>query len=248
VREIEKTLDYDKTEKYGDVEDHYRRLKEALTAHFGPSRNITYECHVFHKLAQDESESIENFVTRLRKQAKLCGFCDKACMDRNVRNQIVVGCRSERLRLKALEEDLTLERLMQIARAKERSAADAQKMEKPDNSDVADVNKVARGRGRYSKQGTFPPKPNAQGDTRFKDKDRKCFKCGGSFPHPNDLPCPAIGKTCHKCGNLDHFASYCRGRNRRGGNSAAMNVATDQCSSEEESYVGLSRGSRGYWE
>ena len=36
----------------------------------------------------------------------------------------------------------------------------------------------------------------------------KCRGCGGGFPH-REKPCPAKGKTCHKCNKPNHFAKFC---------------------------------------
>ena len=37
---------------------------------------------------------------------------------------------------------------------------------------------------------------------------KKCFKCGGNYPHPNF--CPAESKFCNRCGKQGHFANCCR--------------------------------------
>lgn len=57
-------------------------------------------------------------------------------------------------------------------------------------------------------------------DKRDKDaitSNRKCFKCGGQFPHIGQ--CPAIGKKCNECHQRDHYA-ICypmRGKSKQGG-------------------------------
>ena len=40
---------------------------------------------------------------------------------------------------------------------------------------------------------------------------KTCSRCGQSHP-PRE--CPAWGKYCHKCGNKNHFSTYCRSRSR----------------------------------
>lgn len=42
------------------------------------------------------------------------------------------------------------------------------------------------------------------------DPDRLCYACGDTWPHPKDIPCKALGKTCSKCNRLNHFAKMCR--------------------------------------
>ena len=40
------------------------------------------------------------------------------------------------------------------------------------------------------------------------EEDRKCFNCGGKWPHSGK--CPAYRQECRKCGKMNHFASCCR--------------------------------------
>ena len=37
-----------------------------------------------------------------------------------------------------------------------------------------------------------------------------CRNCERNYPHMG--ACPAKGKTCNKCGKLNHFAAACRGK------------------------------------
>ena len=158
LRNLERQLDYDKTQKYDEVEDHYRRLKEALTAHFAPSKNTTYEEYTFNCMTQEDSETIDAYVTRLRRQAKLCGFCDKTCTDRAIRNRIVIGGHSSRLRRKALEKDYQLSELISIAKEEEKASSDVDKIEKNEktNEPTADMFKTTKCPGKYSTRGKMP--------------------------------------------------------------------------------------------
>ena len=119
LRKLEKQLDYDKTLVYGAAQniagtaDHYRRLKEALTAHFAPCVNETYARFGFRSITQEEGESVDTFVTRLRDQASRCSFHDDACSNGQIRDQFVFGCQSKKIRRKALAENLDLARLIQ---------------------------------------------------------------------------------------------------------------------------------------
>ena len=40
---------------------------------------------------------------------------------------------------------------------------------------------------------------------------KTCSKCNTSYP-PRE--CPAWGKKCHKCGNKNHFSTYCRSKQK----------------------------------
>ena len=154
VQTVEKQLTYDKSEAYDPGgADHFRRLKEALNNHFAPAENIAYATHIFHSLKQDEGEPIDSYATRLREQAKRCKFCNADCMSRNIRDQIVVGCRSQRIRRKALSDDLALDNLLKVARAEESANAHAADIEKSDHvkaDSSVDTFKISKQPGRYS--------------------------------------------------------------------------------------------------
>ena len=117
-----------------------------------------------------------------------------------------------------MAENLALDRLVQVVRAEESACSNVAEIEKAGDvqgESLADVFRVSRKPGKYSGKSTFseaqetvktgydnipnPPKPH-----------RKCYNCGGPFPHSKDRPCPARGKACNKCSPLNHFASQCR--------------------------------------
>ena len=71
LRKLEKQLTYDRTVRFGanpnanpavvGEPDHYRALKEALTAHFAPCVNETYARFKFRSISQDEGVSTDTF-------------------------------------------------------------------------------------------------------------------------------------------------------------------------------------------
>ena len=48
----------------------YEIAKRTLTQHFTPHSNIPYERHVFRSMSQQTSESVEQFISRLRIKQK----------------------------------------------------------------------------------------------------------------------------------------------------------------------------------
>ena len=103
----------------------YQQVKEKLEAHFEPKVNVTFETYNFQQLAQEQDESVDKFVTRLREAASRCDFHDK---EREIKDQIVQKCFSDRLRRKALREDPSLTDLLSAARAMETADAQAKAM------------------------------------------------------------------------------------------------------------------------
>ena len=226
LRKLEKQLTYDKTAPFGadpnaqpavlGTPDSYRRLKEALTAHFAPCVNETYARFQFRSIVQGESESVDTFITRLRSQAGRCNFHAADNLNQ-IRDQIVFGCASKKLRRKALAENYSLDRLIQVARAEESARANAAEIEKSSesqNAESVDVLKVARRPGKYSNKAGFAAKNGQETGEPTPNPprgDKRCFNCNGPFPHSKNKPCPARGKSCNKCSKLGHFASVCRG-------------------------------------
>ena len=241
LRKLEKQLNYDKTTLFGadpnaqppvvGALDHYRSLKEAFTAHFAPCINETYARFQFRSICQEESDSIDTFITRLRTQASRCAF-HADDIDSQIRDQIVFGCLSKKIRRKALAENLALERLIQIARAEETARANAAEIEKVGKmraDDAADVFKVSKKPGKYSSKSGFSQKGQSSKEVvpNPPRADPKCFNCGGPYPHSKGKPCPAKGKTCNKFSKPNHFASQCRGEQK------VLAAAVDSDSSDD---------------
>ena len=80
-------------------DDIYKKSVLALTGYFEPKKNLTFETFSFRELKQDKEESVCQFVTKLRAAADRCEFGDK---EREIKDQVVFRCKSERLRRKAL--------------------------------------------------------------------------------------------------------------------------------------------------
>ena len=180
-----------------DVE--YEQVKAKLDTYFEPKINITFETYSFRQLTQAEDEPIDKFVTRLREAASRCQFHDTA---REIKDQVVQKCTSDRLRRKALREDLSLDNLLKAARAME--LADHQAMAMEGESEVLKV-----------RQHEPVVKSENQEQSKQKVVDKKCYSCGGAWPHLDGRrSCPAFGVDCRKCGVKNHFARVCKSKKK----------------------------------
>ena len=194
---------FDTLEDTGEDKD-YKKAVEKLTAHFNPQVNTTYEVYNFRKAQQNEGESFDSFHTRLRTLAKTCEFADA---DKEIKEQIILSCKSNALRRKALREDLDLTALLKAGRALELSETQAKEVE----SDKTTVNVVndKRKSEKRSKKGKGCRRERRSGshkESRKFDEATKCRNCGGTYPHKDS--CPARNKK--SCGKLNHFAKVCR--------------------------------------
>ena len=178
----------------------YKAATQALTNYFTPKKNILYESIVFRRTAQKADESVDQYCTRLRQLATKCEFSD---VDRELKTQIIEGCNSSQLRRKALEKDMSLTELLELARSLSLGASRAAEVEQ-EQSASASVNKVFKRHERKHKR--KPESKSSQPKSSVTPK--KCFYCGGDYPHRNGFP--ARGHKCLNCGKADHYAQVCR--------------------------------------
>ena len=61
------------------VEDRKKvdKCLEALELYFKPTRNVVYERYVFNTCVQQSDESVQSYVTRLRKLAASCEYGER---------------------------------------------------------------------------------------------------------------------------------------------------------------------------
>ena len=98
----------------GEATD-YAATVTALNGYFLPKVNAAFTRQKFHRLQQKESETVLQFVTRLRKEGKDCNF--GADFDNQIRDAVLCKCRSDYVRRRLLEErvELTLAPTLEIA-------------------------------------------------------------------------------------------------------------------------------------
>ena len=175
----------------GEEEDKtYREAITVLDNYFLPKCNIPFERHQFRKIEQMQSESIDQFVFRLRQRAVSCNF--GANEDDVLRDQIIDKCMSNELRRKLLESDnLTLDIAIKTARAHEAVERQARVMERREG----EINSI---KPKSVKEGV---KPGVSAKT--------CFACGGKGHFAKDKRCPARGKKCRLCGKTGHYSEKC---------------------------------------
>ncbi len=194
-----------------DQQKDVKAILEALEDYFTPTKNVIFERYVFGNLRQEEGETIDTFVTRLREKAATCEY--GTLRDQLIRDRLVLGITDEGARRRLLrEKDLTLAMAVEICRAAEIMDSKLKTMAL-DTSRPGESLNVAEGQRRRPTsrpfEQTIKPAQSMRGTG-------ECRYCGTQHRRGRDQ-CPAFGKTCRSCGTPNHFAKVCmkRGQNTR---------------------------------
>ena len=110
-----------------------------MNTYFSVKKNIPYERSVFHNSKQDSNESIEQFVTRLRKLSMHCEYGNQL---EQHRDQIISSCQSKFRKRLLSETDLTLAKTIQIGQLMENAAHQTKQIDEQNNGVQETVNHI----------------------------------------------------------------------------------------------------------
>ncbi|XP_011689309.1 PREDICTED: uncharacterized protein K02A2.6-like [Wasmannia auropunctata] len=152
------------------------------------------ERYKFYKRVQQPGESINVYLSELRKLGVTCKFTD---LNTSLRDQLVVGIRSETAQKRLFLEDdnLTLDNAVKIATSQEAADSSTQLI-RQNNSHVVATNQTNK-----VKLSSKQSHPNKSKQNKF-----KCIGCGGKHQKKD---CPHKEVICHRCNKSGHFANRC---------------------------------------
>ena len=214
-----------------DPKDNYDTVMNKFHEYFIPRRNVVHERSKFHSRQQEEGEPIEHFIRSLYELSEFADF--KEQRDENIRDRLVLGIRDKELTRKLqLETDLDLKKAIEIsrhfelvtsqigeqkesidyisgARHKEVTMRRQEPMTQKAQSDVDHVKNEKRTQKTHNPRKPFDE--NDWYDSRHDSKQAAAlFSCGNcGYTHAKGR-CPAFGKECNFCHNVNHFARACR--------------------------------------
>ena len=91
------------------IGDYFHSALKSLDDYFAPKKNVDYEFFQFRQVIQEEGETTDQFVNRLRKLAAVCEFHDE---DSDVKSVIIQNCHTKCLRRHTLHNLLTKARAL----------------------------------------------------------------------------------------------------------------------------------------
>jgi len=203
----------------------FDETKLALTTHFDPQVNKEFAIFTFRQTKQAMQEPFDQYITRLRVLAADCQFTDK---DSEIKSQIIQGCASKELRLKALRETLTISQLITLGKTIETAYSASKEMDIPmiKTENVSYLNSTSQHSHQYrnNRQNHSRKQPHPKSTQQF---IQSCLYCGRSHAYG---VCPALGKTCLKCNGRNHFANVCRSKqSQHQSNRNKINNIQDIC-------------------
>ncbi|CAG2188483.1 unnamed protein product [Mytilus edulis] len=217
----------------GAGEGAYEKAVSALDAYFTPLSNAPYERSIFRSMIQSSSETIEQYITRLRQRADTCDFGNQNAIDERIRDQIIDKCLSHHLRRKLLEKGrtLTLANVRSIAKAMEDSERQAKSIE-----GQGQVNMI-QSKGKQYGKNSFN-----SGNKSFNSGNKStctatCYSCGREGHIRTDPSCPARGKKCRKCKIVGHFDKVCKTKDKSKHGKIRQVVEQPQNNTDDEEYV-----------
>nr|XP_046491899.1 uncharacterized protein LOC124223711 [Neodiprion pinetum] len=177
----------------------YSEVKKKFDEYFSPKKNVIFERYKFNSRVQEESESVDSFITALHALAEKCEY--EALKDDLIRDRIVIGIKdaraSERLQL---TPNLTLENAITLVRQAEMQEKQ-NKVLRSKNPEKSEVNRIIK------KKPSVKKSNEKHGDTA---KSENCSRCGLRKHHSKK--CPALNSTCRNCGKKNHWDKVCRSK------------------------------------
>lgn len=174
----------------------YAEIVSTLESYFDPEPLEMVELWKFRSRQQKEGESITDFITALQRESKHCKF--EAYLPKALRNQLVFGLRSQKIKSRLIEEkNLTFDKAKQIAISMEASGEGVEML----NRRIHDVNlsdiKKPQHQSSYGPSGSKVTNKNTN----------KCFRCGSETHLANT--CAHKNTICGFCKKKGHLQRVC---------------------------------------
>ena len=175
---------------------------DAFSQYFEPKSNFRLARFQLRDLKQENKESVDSVVNRLKVQAKKCNFESSSLLEDNLIDQLIKGIAHVAVQKKLLDQDpkvLTLDKALDISRTFE--ATQSQLIQLGCTEQVS-----------YIKQNIKKGNMKGNSDVYQKSNSQKCYFCGGQI-HKREN-CPAKNISCNKCHKIGHYGKMCMSKSQ----------------------------------
>ena len=157
--------------------DDYTKFIRKLDKYFLPKKNIDYARFQVGNLRQEEDESLAKYFARVREIAKKCEYHYE---NDAIRDHLIKTMRNRRIRVKAIRQGWTLQKILDEAAIDKETNQQATEMETKISHDEKGVKHIEENR-------VLKP----------------CARCG----RKHTQECPALGAVCTACGERNQYAN-----------------------------------------
>ena len=157
-----------------------------------PLTNFRIARFYLQKYTQRDDETIMDFLTRCKQQARKCNFRDERDTEEHLIDLLIAGTRYPELQqiLLSKNKEMSLQEVIDISRGHEASINNMRKMgELQRKNEIQEIDAI-----------------------KHKPSQIECRKCG--LTH-QDGRCPARNSICSACGRRSHWAKMCHNRRDR---------------------------------
>lgn len=190
----------------------YVKIRKAFEKHCTTKKRIVYERFKFFSRRQNDTDTLKSFLNDLTKMAAACEFKDQESS--LIRDQFVSGIRDKNLQEELLlfEDDLNFDKIVELLELLSVAKHHYEKTYQMNNDndivteESTNVKRLTENDGAVG--GKVPVETQQDGVKQQSGYHNKslCKHC--NFKHVYGS-CPAFGKKCLKCFQLNHFAMCC---------------------------------------
>ena len=181
----------------------FSELVKEMKERYQPTQNKTLANFDFHKLVQNQGESFDLFVNRVKHEAKFCEFsCSSntcSVSDILIRDQITIGTNNDNIRQHALKEMWDLPTLVKKGRSLEAAERGSERIK---SNEAGDTRRV-KTPGKYSRKKSSKDKMR-KSYAPPTDSLPQCKTCSSSRCKGKKA-CPGYNGQCFDCNEKGHF-------------------------------------------
>ncbi|XP_063829223.1 uncharacterized protein LOC135078624 [Ostrinia nubilalis] len=199
----------------------FDELVDIVEKHINPKASDMAERMKLRACLQNQSETVNEYLLRLKKLAMTCKFKGQESLEENLREQFTYGLWNEKYRQRLLtERELSFTRAVTLATSLEAAELEAklgggknQAGETSNSAGVYAVRSGGGGGGAGAARGARASAGRGSGASSQRSTQAggdRCYRCG-SRQHSADK-CGFKSAMCYKCDKIGHISHMCRNK------------------------------------